>query len=214
MVKKIITFSFLFWVGFFFLGCSNNSINQIDSLTENQKNEIKKKIIRYIGHKPEDASHQNKFHSYFDKHYAKEEKNHDLEFYYKKSDGRIYFLFTRIAPSVKLKKVGIAGYCVLDEKGEITEFEEVFRTWKQEPKELQAINELLFQKMVQQEDLKPYYIENSGGKEYIEFPNKEVWYDKKIRQWISSRVDPLQEFYEEKIQRTQLKLNELDQSKD
>jgi hypothetical protein len=67
--------------------------------------------------------------------------------------------------------------------------------------------------MVQQEDLKPYYIENSGGKEYIEFPNKEVWYDKKTRQWISSRVDPLQEFYEEKIQRTQLKLNELDQSK-
>ena len=62
--------------------------------------------------------------------------------------------------------------------------------------------------MVNGEDLSPFYTENSNGVEYIEFPNQEVWYDKPTRTWKTSRIDPLEEFYTEKIKRTQQLIDE------
>lgn len=191
-----------------FSSCKNAEVNQVEALTLQEKTEFRKQLIRYIGRKPEDASHENKFESYFDAHYEVQEKEHDLEFYHKDKDGKIYFLFTRIAPSNTLKKVGIAGYVKLDKKGNVTELEEVFRTWKQVPDRLNEINTLLFSKMVNGEDLSPFYTENSNGTEYIEFPNKEVWYDKPTKTWKTSREDPLDEFYQEKIKRTQQLIDE------
>jgi hypothetical protein len=188
--------------------CQQAQLNQIEDLSQKEKSEFREQLIRYIGRKPEDASEQNKFESYFDKHYENEVKGYDLEYYSKQQDGKIYFLFTRIAPSNTLKKVGIAGYVKFDNKGKVVELEEVFRTWKQVPDRLNEINELLFAKMVNGEDLSPFYTENSNGVEYIEFPNQEVWYDKPTRTWKTSRIDPLEEFYTEKIKRTQQLIDE------
>ncbi len=188
--------------------CQQAQLNQIEDLSQEEKSEFRQQLIRYIGRKPEDASNENKFESYFDKYYENEVKGYDLEYYSKQKDGKIYFLFTRIAPSNTLKKVGIAGYVKFDDKGEVVELEEVFRTWKQVPDRLNEINELLFAKMVNGEDLSPFYTENSNGVEYIEFPNQEVWYDKPTRTWKTSRIDPLEEFYTEKIKRTQQLIDE------
>jgi hypothetical protein len=187
--------------------CQQKNINQIETLSLEEKTAFRKQLIRFIGRKPEDASNENKFESYFDAHYENQEREHDLEFYHKTKDGKEYFLFTRIAPSNVIKKVGIAGYVQFDEKGNIIDLEEVFRTWKQVPEKLQEVNALLFSKMINGEDLSPYYTENSSGVEYIEFPNKEVWYDKPTRTWKTSRFDPLEEFQQEKIKRTQELIN-------
>lgn len=191
-----------------FSSCQQANTNQIEDLTQEEKTELRKKLIRYIGRKPEDASDKNKFESYFDTHYDNEQRAYDLEYYHKSTDGKAYFLFTRIAPSVTLKKVGIAGYVKLDKKGTIVELEEVFRTWKHIPDRLNEINTLLFNKMINGEDLSPYYTENSNGVEFIEFPNKEVWYDKPTHTWKTSRFDPLEEFQQEKIKRTQQVIDE------
>jgi hypothetical protein len=196
-----------------FSSCQQANTNQIDDLTQEEKTELRKKLIRYIGRKPEDASNENKFESYFDSHYENEERGHELEYYHKTKGGREYFLFTRISPSVILKKVGIAGYVQCDKNENIIELEEVFRTWKQEPEKLKEVNDLLFAKMINGEDLSPYYTENSNGVEYIEFPNKEVWYDKPTRTWKTSRFDPLEEFQQEKIKQTQQLIDEQKQAK-
>jgi hypothetical protein len=196
-----------------FSSCQQANTNQIDDLTQEEKTELRKKLIRYIGRKPEDASNENKFESYFDSHYENEERGHELEYYHKTTDGREYFLFTRIAPSVMLKKVGIAGYVQCDKNENIIELEEVFRTWKQEPEKLKEVNDFLFAKMINGEDLSPYYTESSNGVEYIEFPNKEVWYDKPTRTWKTSRFDPLEEFQQEKIKQTQQLIDEQKQAK-
>jgi hypothetical protein len=196
-----------------FSSCQQANTNQIEDLPQEEKTELRKKLIRYIGRKPEDASNENKFDPHFDSHYENEERGHDLEFYHKTKDGKAYFLFTRIAPSNTLKKVGIAGYVKFDKKGTIVELEEVFRTWKQIPDRLNEINTLLFSKMINGEDLSPYYTENSNGVEFIEFPNKEVWYDKPTRTWKTSRFDPLEEFQKEKIKRTQQLIDDQKQVK-
>lgn len=182
--------------------------NQVDQLNEDQLLEFKLKIIRFVGRKPEDASHENKFNAYFDNHYLEQATIHNLEFY-AELDGKYYFILTRIAPSVHLKRVAIGGYSSIVE-GKVTELVEVFRTWKRTPEELLPINQLLFEKMTRNEDLSDYYTSKMGLDAYIEFPNEEVWYDPTINTWVSSREDILKEFYDQKVQRTQRVIDSLE----
>jgi|688.fasta_scaffold25181_4 hypothetical protein len=195
-------------------GCSEQSgENQLADLSENEKVAFRKEMIRYIGKKPEDASDENKFDAYFDGHYTTEEQAHQLERYIKSKDGKVYFLFTRTAPSLTVKRVAIGGYVEFDKNGDVVVLEEVFRTWKMSPEKLSEVSSMLFSKMLDGEDLKPYYTENSGGVEYIEFPNAEVWYDKDKRKWMTSRINPLEEFQEAKIKNTQAKIDSLNNSR-
>lgn len=204
----------LLFLGIILSSCAEpKASNQIENVSLKDRTELRRQLIRYIGRKPEDASHKNKFEPHFDDHYENEERGLELEYYYKNKEGKIYFLFTRITPSIMLKKVGVAGAVQFDDQGKIVELEEVYRTWKHVPEKLKEVNDLLFEKMINGEDLSPYYTENSNGVEYIEFPNKEVWYDKKIRSWETSRVNPLEEFYQEKIEKTQQLIDEQKQAK-
>ena len=184
-------------------------INHVDQLSDTAVYDFKWSIIRYVGRKPEDASHENKFHSYFDEHYHNQARTHQLEFYHATPE-KTFFILSRIAPSTQLKHVAIGGYVVLDENNEVRELEEVFRTWKRTPEELKPINQLLFERMMAQDDLSVYYTKNMGLDAYIEFPNDEVWYNKASNTWMSSREDVLQEFYDEKIKRTQQKIDSLE----
>ena len=186
------------------MSCDNQPIefNQLNQLDQESTRDFTEKLIRYVGDQPEGSSDETKFNAYFDEHYSKEVNKHELIKYHKTDTGKTYFVFTRIAPSVKLKKVAIGGYVVLNDKHEILELEEVFRTWKDEPENLLPKIDLLFSKMVNNEDLTEYYTENSGGLDYIEFPNKEVWYNKSLRKWETSRVNPLEEFQKDKINQT------------
>jgi len=188
---------------------TDKNINQIGSLDDEFKNEFTSKLIRYIGRKPEDASHVNKFHAYFDDHYQNQINQHELIAYHN-SNNKEYFVFTRIAPSIHLKKVAIGGYVQFDSKGNLKNIEQVFRTWKQVPDTLSKRVELLFPKMVKGESLIPYYTANIGNTEYIEFPNEEVWYDNEEQRWVSKREDVLSEFIQAKIDRAKEKIKEYD----
>jgi hypothetical protein len=193
------------------VACQTKDLNQIDNLSKKEQVSFTQKLIRFIGKKPEEATHENKFHAYFDSYYRQLASQHQLEFYYLSDDDKIFFVFTRNAPSLTLKKVGIGGYVKFDKKGEITEIEEVFRTWKKVPDELKKLNEELFQKMIQGEDLSPYYTENSNGQEFIEFPNKDVTYDKSQRRWVTTLFDPMEELLQPKQQEMKDKLKKLEE---
>jgi len=62
---------------------NTTSHNQIDKLDEDFINQFTNKIIRYIGRKPDDASHENKFNSYFDEFYEEQTELHELVAYQK-----------------------------------------------------------------------------------------------------------------------------------
>jgi len=66
--------------------------------------------------------------------------------------------------------------------------------------------------MVKGESLKPYYTEKIGNTEYIEFPNKEVWYDIEEKRWKSSLEDVLTEFVEGKIEQTEARIIEFEKT--
>lgn len=193
---------------------ANRSLNQIHELSEEAQREFSQKVIRYIGRKPEEASQENKFHAYFDEHYEKEIKSMHLSHYFAHPiDGRVFFVYNRIAPSVQLKKVALGGYVSFNQHGEVKQLKEVFRTWKNIPEHIDSISTILFDKMIDGESLEPYWTKNTNNFDFIEFPSDNVWYDTISFTWKSSLEDPLNEFYEEKIKRTEGRIKEFEQHK-
>lgn len=166
-------------------------------LNESEIDEFKYEIIRYVGKLAGKADHQTKFDEIFDPHYHKLAEKHELLYYYEdETSGEIYFLVTRIAPSRFYKKVATGGKIRRNSIGEITLYEEAFRTWKMPVEELKEKSYTLFTEYVNGKDLSPYYAVNSGKDEYIEFPNETVFYNKDKRIWVSTLENPMSTYYE------------------
>lgn len=157
------------------------------TLNQDEQHNFLLSISRYIGRLPRHGSHENKFESRFDDHYLNVAKEHRLELLHVDSEtGFTYFLATRPAPSLSVKRVAIGGRFISDSQDSLLHYEEIFRTWKLEEADLTAKSSFLFQKMVEGTDLTPWTPEYSGVEEYIEFPNSLITYDPQLRQWTST----------------------------
>lgn len=167
-----------------------------EMLSADSIEQFKYKIIRYAGKLPGKADHKTKFDTIFDSHYINLAKQHDLVYYVQdKNSNSAKFMITRIAPSLYEKKVATVGRVTFDTAGNITYYEEVFRTWKMLVPELKEKSNLLFSLYLEGKDLSPYYTANSKGIEYIEFPNEHVKFDPAKKQWVSDLEDPLEPYY-------------------
>ena len=163
------------------------SKSEIDSITYS--------LIRYMGKLPGKANHGTKFNSEFDEYYKELAKGHDLVYFYEHpKDGYYYFLFTRIAPSIHVKKVAVGGKLQVN-NGELVYYEEAFRTWKMVVPELTKKMNLIFKDYISGKDLGKYYTKNSGGVEYIEFPDENNYFDTNKRIWVSS-IDYMEPYYQ------------------
>jgi hypothetical protein len=150
-------------------------------LSAHKKDEIMMKLIRYVTRAPENVKDTEKFDSKYDAYYQQRASQCRLEQYY--IDGeRHFFLLSQPAPSLVEKRHATGGKMVLDEAGNLIEYEEIFRTWKMVPDTLKKRSFLLFDKMVKGEMLDPYLTKNSNI-EYIEFPDDHAYYDKVSRVW-------------------------------
>ena len=159
-----------------------------DYLNRKQIEAFKYDIIRYSDIVVKNATHDTKFQTKFDSIYTIKAKSADLYYYYiDKNSNEIYFAIARIAPSLKVKRVVTAGKLTKDKNGNITFYEEAFRTWKMEIPELKIKSKLLFEKYIQGEDLTEYYTKNSKGEFFIEFPDDINYYDINLRRWETKK---------------------------
>ncbi|WP_235893503.1 hypothetical protein [Litoribacter populi] len=166
------------------VGCAKSSRYEAKyQLTPKEQDEIILTTIRYLGHLPKKGTHENKFEEKFDHYYSQLAKDFSLEAYHKDAGGYEYFLVSRIAPSLKKKKVATGVKMKRNEIGELEYYEEVFRTWKFEEEELKEKGLMLFSMLIREKDLSPYYPQNSGSEEFIEFPDSYVAYDVEDRLW-------------------------------
>lgn len=132
---------------------------------------------------PGKATHDSKFQSRYNEYYNKESLRYELIFYGQNpKTGAEFFTYLRPAPSIHEKYVAIGGE-VLREKNEVIKLTEHFRTWKMTREDLLPKAGILFGKMVKGEDLTPYYPENSGDEEFIQFPNKSNYYSTEEKRW-------------------------------
>ncbi len=155
-------------------------------LTTSEQAAFTYSIIRYVAALPRHATYENRFEQRFDTAYQALAAKTYLDKYYPAEDGYVYFEVRRLAPSLKIKYNATGGRMRVDSSGRITEYEEVYRTWKMEEELLLQKTTLLFPKMVAGEDLSPYYTENSGDELVIEFPDKNVIYNTTDRRWVTA----------------------------
>ncbi|CAN5309599.1 hypothetical protein BH23BAC3_BH23BAC3_06620 [soil metagenome] len=175
----------------FLLSCGSAVENPIYTsdkfLSETDQQQFLNSVIRYMGKLPPKSDHKTKFLPEFDTYYENLAKEHSLDLFYEDPEsGTIFFLASRKSPSLYDKRVSIGGELNFDDDGSITYYKEFFRTWKMEPLELTIKSGLLFREMIARNDLAPFYTENSGGEEYIEFPNTYTEFHAEQRQWLSS----------------------------
>ena len=156
--------------------------NPTTHITVPQRDQMMDKVIRYMARAPEGISYEERFYKAYDDHYNEQRKLHRLDAYY--IDGQIhFFLVSRPAPSMTEKRVAIGGMLEMDANGKLTRYEEVFRTWKMEPDTLTKRGTFLFDRMVRDEDLVPYYSSKSGNTDFIEFPDDRTYFDRTKRIW-------------------------------
>jgi hypothetical protein len=142
-------------------------------------------ISRYAAPRPPRASEQNKFEARFDTAYKRLASAIRIEALHYGSDSSIFFMISRIAPSIKVKRVATIGRLKYENGGNSFEiYEEVARTWKLEEPDFSIKSFFLFDKIVKGEDVSAYYTKNTGDQNlYIEFPDDKVTYDRVARSW-------------------------------
>lgn len=167
--------------GFLLLACTKD-YDPSSALTAVEQDQLMTKVIRYQAKAPEGISEDERFYSAYNAYYDEQKSRHRLDAYFE--DGVIrYFLVSRPAPSLVEKRVAIGGKIKMDDKGEMIEYEEVFRTWKMADSLQIKKSLMLFDKMVNEKSLEPYLTKNSAPEEYIEFPDDHTYFDKIDRRW-------------------------------
>lgn len=157
-----------------------------DEITADEITVLTNSLIRHIAKMPDKASHESKFQSRYDDYYKNETARYELVFYGQNpKTGAEFFTYLRPAPSIHEKYVAVGGE-IVRKNDEITQLTEHYRTWKMTREELMPKANLLFGKMLQGEDLTPYYPQNSGDEEYIQFPNESNYYSTEEKRWKSN----------------------------
>lgn len=164
------------------VSCKEKTYEPGDHLTEAERHAIIQTIVRYAAKGPENVSEAERFDRKHDTFYNEKVSQIRLERYYPKGDD-FYFLITQPASSLVEKRHATGGRFRLSEGGELTEYEEIFRTWKMQPDTLNRRSYVLFEKMVNDESLEAYFTKNSKGVDFIEFPDDNTYYDVASRSW-------------------------------
>jgi hypothetical protein len=158
-------------------------------LTVQEQDEVMWKIIRYLAKPPEGLTKPERFYKGYDPYYEQQKSRHRLDAYFIDGDHH-YFLISRPAPSITEKRVATGGKLKLSPEGNLSEYEEVFRTWKMKDADLKRKAGKLFALMVKGESLEKYRTKFTAPEEYIEFPDDVNYYDKEEREW-KQRQAPL-----------------------
>lgn len=161
-------------------------------LSADELQQTRKIIVRYAGKAPRRVIDSVKFDSVYDAHYAEQVNQYELIAYFIDKQGEHFFLVSRIAPSIQEKWVATGGRMRFDENHQLVDYEEVFRTWKLPKADMLERSKYLFDLMVKGEDLTPYYAAKAGFN-YIEFPDENVYFDKKDRMWKSKQYGSVEE---------------------
>jgi hypothetical protein len=131
------------------------------------------------------ASHETKFDPEFVWYYKTAKTECDFRRCFPTPDGGYFFLMTRKARSIWPAREAIGGTFKLDEQDKLTDYNEVFRTWKMTEDSLNQRGYELFDLMVKGKDLTPFRGKYKGDR-YIEFPDDHYYFNAKEKRWKDS----------------------------
>jgi hypothetical protein len=162
--------------------CNSKKHKLSDYFTVNQQYILLTNIITYIYIPAPKATNETKFEPQFRSFYTKNITRFNLQNYYKAKDGWHYFLIIRPVAGGSLFKRGVLGKFKLNENSLMpTEFEEVANTPHLKEGIVQERSEYLFQELIKNGNLD----KQIPMKQYIEWPDAHLVYNKKQQEWIT-----------------------------
>lgn len=181
---------FVVIIGVIFASCSSDRYNPDKYLSREQQDSLIYQVVRYTAKLPPNSNHQIKFEPEYDDYYKAITRDYDIRSYDIDDDSIHYFLITRASRSITPMRESIGGKITYNKQGDISSYEEVFRTWKLSEEVMNERYPALFDKMVKGESLEPYYTKNKGD-QYIEYPTDRFIFDKQERRWRDLELDSL-----------------------
>lgn len=165
---------------FLILGCKEEiqKTRPEQYFTSSQEESILKQIVKKTAKKPEGLSSESDIEAY----YNLQTKHYIWHFTHEKNGGFYYFM-SRPAPSLYGKRSGLGGYFKTTDRLNINGLKEIFITFKMKPDNLLKKGSILFEKMVNQENLESYYPGKIKDEEWIEFPDALNYYDSTSQSW-------------------------------
>ena len=167
------------------MACSGNSAtsenaNPSQYYSKGQAQLLLKQIVEKTAKKAENQQNSSEKTQYIE-----DQTRQYIWHYAYKQDGGTYFLVSRPAPSLYGKRVGIGGFFRTPDNLRITGFKEVFHTFKMKPELLSKKSAILFEKMVNHEDLSSFYPNPEKENDpWIEFPDALNQYDSLSQSWV------------------------------
>ena len=154
---------FTFFILLFLFSCQkeNYVIIPTNYLSVSEQEDFIYSVSRYINKLPSKATNKTKFDSIFDEEYKDAAKKNELLFYYfDKENDEIYFAITKIAPSLKLKRVATVGKLKKNKNGEIINYEEEFRTYFFDILKEQKLTSEMQKKIIDEVEITPEEVRN------------------------------------------------------
>ena len=162
--------------------CNTKKQKANDYFTDNQRDTLLINIITYIYIPAPKATNETKFEPQFRDFYTKNITKFNLQNYYQAEDGWHYFSVIRPVAGGSLFKRGVLGKFKLKEDSLMpTEFEEVANTPHLKQGIVQERSQYLFQELIKNGNLD----KQIPMKQYIEWPDKHLAYNKKTNEWIT-----------------------------
>jgi hypothetical protein len=150
--------------------------------SQEQEDNLLTNIVTYIYTPAPQATNETKFQPQFRGFYTKALSSFILQNFYQSNDGWNYFFLIRpVGGSPKFRR-GVLGKFKLKENSVMpTEFEEVANTPHLEEEIVKERGKYLFQELIKNGNLD----KQIPMKQYIEWPDEHLNYDKKTNQWIT-----------------------------
>jgi hypothetical protein len=177
---KNIIFGLIISISLF--SCNSKKHQANDYFTDSQEDSLLTNIITYIYTPAPQATNETKFKPQFRSFYTKNLSLFNLQNYYQSEDGWNYFFLIRpVGGSPKFRR-GVLGKFKLKENSLMpTDFEEVANTPHLAEEIVKERGKYLFQELIKNGNLD----KQIPMKQYIEWPDEHLAYDKKQHEWIT-----------------------------
>jgi len=177
-MKKVFLVSLLVAMIF---SCQSKKYSVSTYFSDNERDTLLTNIITYVFAKAPNATAANRFDAQFRQFYVKSLPNFRIEKYHRTPDGWNYFFMIRPVGNSPKYKRGVLGKFRLKKDSLMPDaFEEVVNTPHLEEKVLIERGSFLFQELIKKGNLDNYL----AMKHYIEWPDANLVYDKKINEWV------------------------------
>jgi hypothetical protein len=166
----------------FIFSCQSKK-QQIDSyFSKNQQDSLLTNIVTYLYIPAPQATNQTKFQPQFKPFYTTSLSLFKLQNYYQSENGWHYFFIIRPVGGSPTFRRGVLGKFKLKENSLMpTEFEEVANTPHLAENIVKERGQYLFQELIKNGNLD----KQIPMKQYIEWPDEHLAYDKKQHEWIT-----------------------------